>query len=61
MTTRKKAGLTAIITMALVGIGGIIKFAIDVDPSWWPTVITLVISVAGVFGFTIVYPVDPPE
>jgi TctA family transporter len=56
MTARKKTGVVAIIVAALSGVGGILMIAGSTDPGWWPIVTQLVTVIAGVFGFSVVYP-----
>jgi len=59
MSQRKKLGLGMIITGALFLIAGIVTFIMPATPSWLPTLLTIIASVAGVIGLAVTIPQVP--
>lgn len=59
MSQRKKIGLGMIITGALFLIAGIVTFIAPATPSWLPTILAIVGSIAGVLGLAVTLPSVP--
>lgn len=56
MTARKKRGITSGVSGILGLVIGVVLFAFEATPSWIPVVIQSVSTVAGILGFSLVYP-----
>lgn len=56
MTDRKKKGIGLLVSAAGFAVAGIVTLATGADPTWLPTVLSIVGAVAGIVGITVTLP-----